>query len=93
MTDDLRERNERAAAAMKAAGSREVYVFGSAAFGELRDESDVDIAVAGLPPGRYLEAMGKASRVLHRPVDLVDLDEEGPFTAYLNQEGEMLRVA
>ena len=38
------------AAALKAAGAREVYVFGSASKGTLRPNADVDMAVSGLPP-------------------------------------------
>ncbi len=93
MTDNLRERIERAAAALKAAGAREVYVFGSAAFGELRDESDVDLAVSGLPPRRFFYAMGEAADQLPCRLDLVDLDDDTPFTRYLKEKGKLVRVA
>ena len=82
----------KAAAALKAAGAREVYVFGSAGKGKLRPDSDVDIAVSGLPPEVFFRAMGKASRAVGRPVDLIDLDVENPFTRYLKDEGELQRV-
>ncbi len=90
--DELMPKIERAAAALKAAGAREVYVFGSAAKGKLRPESDVDIAVSGLPPEAFFRAMGKASRALGLPVDLIDLDVENPFTRYLKDHGELQRV-
>jgi predicted nucleotidyltransferase len=83
---------EKAAAALKAAGAREVYVFGSASKGKLHPNSDVDIAVSGLPPEVFFRAMGKASPALGRPVDLIDLDEDNPFTRYLKNKGELLRV-
>jgi predicted nucleotidyltransferase len=83
---------ERAAAALKAAGAREVYIFGSASKGTMRPDSDVDVAVSGLPPEIFFRAMGKASRALGRQVDLVDLDEDNPFTRYLKTKGELLRV-
>jgi predicted nucleotidyltransferase len=83
---------EKAAAALKAAGAREVYVFGSARKGILRPNSDVDLAVSGLPPEAFFRAMGKASRALGRQVDLIDLDEDNPFTRYLKEEGELQRV-
>ena len=92
MPEKMERLIEEAAAALKAAGAREVYVFGSAAKGELRDNSDVDMAVSGLPPEVFFRAMGKASRALRRPVDLVDLDEDNPFTRYLKEEGELRRV-
>jgi uncharacterized protein len=92
MTADLSESIAAAAAALKAAGAREVYLFGSARTGKLRLDSDVDLAVSGLPPEVFFHAMGKASRALGRPVDLVDLDVDNPFTRYLKQEGELRRV-
>jgi predicted nucleotidyltransferase len=84
---------ERAAAALKEAGAKEVYIFGSAARGAMREDSDVDFAIAGLPPTLFFKAMSAASRVLGRPLDLVDLDEATPFTRYLKDEGELRRVA
>jgi len=81
-----------AAAALKAAGAREVYLFGSASTGKLRPDSDVDMAVSGLPPEVFFDAMGKASRALSRPLDLIDLDEDNPFTRYLKEEGELRHV-
>src|SRR6266567_2273687 len=72
MPEQIERLIEEAAAALKAAGAREVYVFGSAAKGELRENSDVDMAVSGLPPEAFFRAMAKASRALRRPLDLVD---------------------
>ena len=43
MDTELAPLIEKAAAALKAAGAQEVYVFGSASKGKLRPESDVDI--------------------------------------------------
>jgi predicted nucleotidyltransferase len=83
---------EGAVAALKAAGAREVYLFGSAAKGTMRDNSDVDLAVSGLPPAVFFRAMAQASRALGRPLDLVDLDHDNPFTRYLKKEGELHRV-
>jgi predicted nucleotidyltransferase len=89
---DLSELIAAAAAALKAAGAREVYVFGSAAKGSLRENSDVDLAVSGLPPEVFFRAMGAAHDALNRPLDLVDLDRDNPFTRYLKRKGELVRV-
>jgi predicted nucleotidyltransferase len=83
---------EKAAAALKAAGAREVYVFGSARKGKLRPHSDVDLAVSGLPPEVFFRAMAAAHDALGRPLDLVDLDDDNDFTRYLKEEGELQRV-
>ena len=83
---------QKAVAALKAAGAREVYLFGSAARGTMDEHSDVDLAVRGLPPEVFFRAMAAAHDALGRPLDLVDLDEENPFTRYLNERGDLVRV-
>lgn len=83
---------QKAVTALKSAGAREVYLFGSAAKGALREESDVDMAVSGLPPEVFFRAMAQASRALGRPLDLVNLDRDNLFTRYLVEEGELRRV-
>lgn len=55
---------DQAARALKAAGAKEVYVFGSAARGNLRLGSDVDRAVAGLPPAAFFRARRHAPPIL-----------------------------
>jgi predicted nucleotidyltransferase len=92
MTDEMKVSIDRAASALKAVGAKEVYVFGSASKGEMRPDSDVDLAVSGLPPEVFFRAMGIASRALGRQVDLVDLDEDNPFTEYLKDHQELVRV-
>jgi len=82
-----------AAATLKASGAREVYLFGSAATGTMREGSDIDLAVSGLLPENYFRALALAGDILKRPLDLVDLDEDNPFTRYLKEEGELVRVA
>ncbi len=92
MTTEMDNLLRQAAAALIQAGAREVYLFGSSVRGIDSPESDVDLAVAGLPPESFFKAVGLARRVLKRPVDLVDLDESNPFTDYLKQSGELRRV-
>jgi predicted nucleotidyltransferase len=92
MAADLSESIAAAAAALKAAGAREVYLFGSAATGTLRENSDIDLAVSGLPPELFFRAMGAAHDALNRPLDLIDLDQDNPFTRYLKRKGELVRV-
>jgi predicted nucleotidyltransferase len=84
---------ETAARILLAAGATEVFVFGSLARGQGRPESDLDIAVRGLPPEKFFRTMSEVTFAVSRPFDLIDLDEENPFTEYLEKEGELLRVA
>jgi uncharacterized protein len=92
MSQQVNKSFEQAVAMLKASGAAEVYIFGSAAKDEMRDDSDIDFAVSGLPPEKFFRAFSAASRVLDRPLDLIDLDDPTPFTRYLKEEGELLRV-
>ena len=74
-------------------GATQVFLFGSASKEGLQQNSDVDIAVSGLPPACYFSAISKASDLLGRPVDLVDLDDPTPVVRYLLSSGELVRVA
>jgi predicted nucleotidyltransferase len=74
-------------------GAADVFVFGSATKDGLRPDSDLDIAVTGLPPAVYFSAVSRASDLLGRPVDLVDLDDPTPLVRYLRGSGELVRVA
>ncbi len=77
---------------LRSMGASRVFVFGSFARGELRPDSDVDMAVSGLPPRAYFSAVSKASDMLGRPVDLLDLDQETPLVRHLLRSGELVRV-
>ena len=74
-------------------GANEVFVFGSATKGGMRPGSDIDMAVRGLPPSVYFSAVSKATELLGRPLDLVDLDEPTPIVRYLLGSGNLVRVA
>jgi len=82
----------RAAQALKASGAREVYVFGSAAKGTTRPDSDLDLGVSGLPPHLFFHAMAQAHRAVGRPLDLIDLDDDTPFVRFLRQQGDLVLV-
>ena len=93
MTQKLQYQINLAAAALKSAGASEVYLFGSAVHATMHADSDIDLAVSGLPPENFFRAMGEAGDLLSCPLDLVDLDENTPFTRYLKEENELVRVA
>ena len=82
-----------AANLLRSMGATQVFVFGSVAKGMVRPDSDVDLAVTGLPSNIYFSAISKASDLLGRPVDLVDLDDPTPLVRHLLGSGELVRVA
>jgi predicted nucleotidyltransferase len=92
MTVEAKAAVERVVKALRSFGAREVYLFGSAATGRMREASDLDFAVSGLPPRDFYRAVTRAMRAAGSPVDVVDLDLATPFTRHLRQENELLRV-
>ncbi len=93
MDDEIRSDIETAARILREEGATEVYVFGSAAHGKMRPESDIDFAIRGLPPEKFFPTMGKVGDAIRRLFDLVDLDDNNLFTRFLEEEGELVRVA
>jgi len=81
-----------AANLLRSMGASEVFVFGSIVKGGYGPDSDVDIAVTGLPSKVYFSAISKASDILGRAVDLVDLDDPTPLVQHLLHTGELVRV-
>lgn len=93
MDDEVRRDVETAARILLEEGATEVYVFGSAVHGTMRADSDIDLAIRGLPPEKFFPAMGKVGDTIRRMFDLVDLDDNNLFTRFLEEEGELVRVA
>lgn len=82
-----------AANLLRGMGATQVFVFGSATKDRLRPDSDIDMAVSGLPSNIYFSAISRVSDLLGRPVDLVDLDDSTPLVRHLLGSGELVRVA
>lgn len=83
---------QQAASVLRAQGAREVYLFGSLARGDWQADSDVDLAVEGLPPQVFFAATAKAADLIDRPLDVISLDPPTPFTRQLRISGELRRV-
>ncbi|MEW6363700.1 MAG: nucleotidyltransferase domain-containing protein [Acidobacteriota bacterium] len=88
----LKERIQRAADVLMRYAAKEVYVFGSAATGRMRANSDVDITVVGVPPSVWYKAWYEAAGELDRELDLVDLDQDDPVTVSIRKHGGLRRV-
>lgn len=90
---DREDAVRRAAEVLRAQGAREVYLFGSQIDGTARPDSDLDLAIIGLPESRFFHALSLAMKAAGCPVDLVDLGEDTPFTRALREIGNLRRVA
>jgi uncharacterized protein len=92
MEEDLNVLIQKAVEVLKSFGATEVYLFGSVAKGTYNSDSDIDLAVSGLPPEKYYHAVGEIMSILRHPVDLIDLDHKNEFTEYLSKHGELRHV-
>ncbi|MCK4259992.1 MAG: nucleotidyltransferase domain-containing protein [Halanaerobiales bacterium] len=78
---------------LRGEGCTEIYLFGSLAEGEFREDSDIDLAVKGCPRDRFFHVLGKLLLELNHKVDLINLDGKDPFAEYLISEGGLIHVA
>jgi predicted nucleotidyltransferase len=83
----------KAAAILREEGVTEIYVFGSYARGDARPDSDLDLAVAGLPAAHHFRVAGRLAGELGVLVDLLDIEEAPAFFNFLQSRGELRRVA
>ena len=90
---DYKQDVEKAVKILKNVGCKEVYLFGSLAEGNMREESDIDIAVKGCPSGMFFYALGRLMLELEHLIDLIDLDSDDNFSRYLEQEGTLVYVS
>lgn len=82
----------RAVGILKGAGCTTIFLFGSLASGNVRDESDIDLAIRGCPKGKFFHLLGRLLLELDYPVDLVNLDRQDAFARYLEEEGGLFQI-
>lgn len=83
----------RAVQILKDAGCTEVYLFGSLARGEAREDSDIDLAVKGCPKQMFYRLYGRLLLASSRSVDLVRLDGHDRFAAFLQRTERLVKIA
>ena len=83
---------EKAANLLKNEGCEAVYLFGSLVTGKIRDNSDIDIGVKGLPKGKFLEVYSRLYFDFENKIDLVDFDTNSDFYSMLNSIGEVIEI-
>ena len=74
-------------------GVCEIYIFGSFAEGIYTEQSDLDLAIKGLPEDRYFKVYGELIEKLSRNLDLIGLDYENDFSKMIKETGKFERIA
>ena len=90
---DFQKDIDKAISLLKDIGCTEIYLFGSLVTGDYHDESDIDIAVKGCPETKFYYAVGKLLTELNHSIDLIDLERDENFSLFLQNSGELARVA
>jgi predicted nucleotidyltransferase len=60
--------------------------------GKIRENSDIDIGINGLPPEKFFRAYSKLYMNLENEIDLVDFDYDSHFFSLLERLGEVVEV-
>ena len=89
---DIHTDINKAADILKSAGCDECYIFGSISAGRANEQSDIDLAIRGLPPEKFFYVYGQLSMQISRAIDLVDLDDGTRFSQRLQRREAMTRV-
>ena len=90
--EKYREDIEKAHFFLKNEGCKAVFLFGSLVTGNIRDNSDIDIGIKGLPPDKFFRAYSKLYMNLNNDFHLVDFDYENDFFYLLDKQGEVVEV-
>ncbi|GBR72509.1 putative nucleotidyltransferases [Candidatus Termititenax aidoneus] len=77
---------------LKKEGGESVYLFGSLAAGKIKDASDIDLGVKGLPPEKFFSVCGKLYLTLSNEIDVIDFDKEKDFYALLESLKEVVKI-
>lgn len=77
---------------LKDEGCTDIYLFGSLAHGDYRENSDIDLVIIGCPPDKFFYLIGKLLMELHHNVDLINIDRQDSFSDYLINEGDLIHV-
>lgn len=94
ITPELKAKLDQAVAYLKERGCTRVVLFGSFAEGRAHENSDIDLAIIGIPDSEFYRTVAKLPTLLGREVDLVDLDDVTPyFRKRVETDGVVLYAA
>ena len=69
-----------------------IFLFGSLVTGKIRDDSDIDIGIKGLPKGKFLDVFSRIYFDMENDIDLVDFDTNHDFYNMLSRIGEVVQI-
>ena len=87
-----REDIENAKVFLKNEGCRDIYLFGSLVTGKIREDSDIDMGIKGVPEGKFLNLYSRLYFDFNTKIDLVDFDTNEDFYLMLNGLGEVIQI-
>ncbi len=64
LSEPYRRQIRRAARILRESGYTEVFLFGSLAAGEIKDKSDIDLAVRGCPKGEFFHTFFRTAELI-----------------------------
>ena len=77
---------------LKNEGCKNVFLFGSMVTGKIREDSDIDLGIKGLPPEKFFNVYSKLYINLSSDFHLVDFDYENSFFSLLEKHGEVVEI-
>jgi len=77
---------------LKKEGCDSVFLFGSLVTGKIRENSDIDIGVKGLPKEKFLDLYSQLYFDFENKIDLVDFDMNFEFYSMLNSIEEVIQI-
>jgi predicted nucleotidyltransferase len=90
--EKYREDVKKATNLLKNAGSKNVYLFGSMVTGKIRENSDIDIGIRGLPPEDFFRVYSQLYMNFDNDIDLVDFDDDNDMFSLLEKLGEVIEI-
>ena len=83
---------ETATSLLKKEGCEAIFLFGSLVTGKIRENSDIDIGVKGLPKGKFLNLYSQLHFDFENKIDLVDFDTNSDFYSMLDSIEEVIQI-
>ncbi|MCL2832514.1 MAG: nucleotidyltransferase domain-containing protein [Treponema sp.] len=77
---------------LKNEGCEAIFLFGSMVTGKIRDDSDIDIGVKGLPREKFLSLYSQLYFDFDNKIDLVDFDINTDFYTMLISINEVIQI-